>query len=652
MPTRESKLEEILSVCDQLLAEGKGFRLEEVCRDDLTLMPEVRRRLSVTGHFESLAREEAPPSGEEGLETTAGAPSSVRTLWPEHAAIPAPDLMFLRPPEGPGEIGRLGPFRVLGVLGRGGMGIVLRAEDPALVREVALKCMKPELAASREPRERFLREARAAARIDDPHVAPIHQVDEARGVPYLVMPLLRGQPLSARLSELRAAGQAMPPAEAARTAREMALGLAAAHALGVIHRDIKPANVWLKEGGGAVLLDFGLASVHGAEDPLTQTGQVLGTPSYMSPEQAEGREAGPQSDLFSLGAVLYEMLAGERAFSGPSVLAILGKLSTHTPPTIASAPPPLAALTAELLSRDPAARPASAAEVARRLERFEHGEAEPRLPPWPRPEPPPPAEARTPYLAIGLGGAVLLALAAALAFWPRNPSPTPPPEREPSAGADRPLKMPREMTVLTGSLRARVWSADGMRAGAVLGVDPAAVPVREGDMVRIEADFSEPAHAYVVWLAADGGVIPLYPWSPGDELVTEKLYPAPRIPPAVSIATPSSPGKGWTCDDSDGLETILVLASRDPIPATLDLGTVLTGLPRNRYVSARENTIQAFREGKLLSEKPSNWAPGPRGIKGKGAGSLDDALLTAVQRLTPHFELIQAVRFAHVPREK
>ncbi len=658
MTGQEARLEELLSVCDRLLSEGKGFRLEELCRDEPSLLPELRRRLAAVCRMDALARG-APETHQQeiGLETSAQVTPAGHTMWPAQLAPPAPDLLFLRPPEAPDEIGRLGDFRVLGVLGRGGMGIVLRGEDTALGREVALKCMKPELAAVKEARERFLREAKAAARIDDTHVAPIHQVSEARGVPFLVMPLLKGRPLSARLDELRQAGTRMPVAEAVRIAREMALGLSAAHDLGIIHRDIKPANVWLKEGGGAVLLDFGLASVRGGQEGLTVTGQVMGTPSYMAPEQAECGEIDARADLFSLGCVLHEMLSGERAFTGPSVMAILAMLASHTPPLITTAPPALASLVTDLLAKKPAGRPRSAAEVVERLRRFEQGE--PGLTtttPYLRPTPKTPPPRKPPLVAAGIAALVLVAAGVGFALLPRGGKPHVEP-RGPSLlgmprelpSSERVLRLPREMVPLGGRLQARMWAEDGTRAAVLLGVDPAAVPVRDGDKVRIEADLDEPAHVYILWLASDGGIIPLYPWNPGDDIIAPKAGPVASPGAVRHVATP--PGyKGWPCDDSDGLETVLVLARRDPLPAGMSVAALLGEVPRNRYINPRENTIQTYRDGKLVSEKPSNWVSGPRGIKGKTAVALDDALLVAVQRLAPHFELIQAVRFAHVKK--
>jgi Leucine-rich repeat (LRR) protein len=287
----------------------------------------------------------------------------------------APTLRALKPPRGPGEIGWLAHYRVLKVLGQGGMGVVFLAEDVRLGRTVALKTMKPEVAADPRHRQRFLREARAAAKVESDYIVPIYDVGEDGGVPWLAMPLLKGQSLNDLLTRVKV----LTPGQAARLGAQVAKGLAAAHAAGLIHRDVKPGNIWVEpEGGGrAKLLDFGLARDQSppherGDAPLTRTGAVVGTPAFMAPEQAGGQPLDARADLFSLGCVLYRAVTGRLPFQGPGTLGTLVAIAIATPPAPAElnrdVPPPLSALIMKLLAKDRAARPPSAAAVAAALD--------------------------------------------------------------------------------------------------------------------------------------------------------------------------------------------------------------------------------------------------------------------------------------------
>jgi serine/threonine protein kinase len=293
---------------------------------------------------------------------------------PAPAGASAPGYEFLAAPEQPDEIGRLGPYRVLQLLGQGAMGMVFRAEDTGLGRIVALKVMLPSVASLAENRQRFAREAQATALVNHPNVIPIYAIGEDRGVPFLAMPLLKGELLEARLNRERR----LPIRDAVRIAREVAEGLAAAHQHNLIHRDIKPANLWLESvqrrnaSDRVKILDFGLARMGDAG--LTTPGAVLGTPAYMAPEQAKGATVDYRCDLFSLGCVMYRMLTGERPFQGGEVFAVLMALTTvHPPPPNelnAEIPPGLSELVMHLLAKEPDQRPQSAREVVDTLSRL------------------------------------------------------------------------------------------------------------------------------------------------------------------------------------------------------------------------------------------------------------------------------------------
>ena len=253
----------------------------------------------------------------------------------------------------------------------GGMGEVWQATDGVLGREVAVKVLKREYADDATFRSRFETEARNAAALHHPNVASVFDfgerpADDGEGPPqpYLVMELVRGEPLSALLR----GGERMPAETAADLVGQAADGIAAAHALGIVHRDVKPANLLVTPDGTVKITDFGIARAADAV-ALTQTGQVIGTPQYLSPEQAEGKPATQASDIYSLGVVLYECLAGRRPFdASSSVATALAHVRSEPPPLPDDVPAHLRETVAVALAKDPAARfrPAPAHRSTRR----------------------------------------------------------------------------------------------------------------------------------------------------------------------------------------------------------------------------------------------------------------------------------------------
>ncbi|MFH8615733.1 serine/threonine-protein kinase [Streptomyces sp. NPDC017979] len=247
-----------------------------------------------------------------------------------------------------------GRFELVEPLGSGGMGTVWRAWDSALHREVALKAVRPEAAASDAVRERVLREARALARLSHPHVVTVHHIVVADPHPWIVMELVPGDSLQQRLHETT-----LTPVEAARIGRQVLWALNAAHAAGIQHRDVKPANVLLRPDGIAVLTDFGIAALQGSSS-LTQTGELVGTVEYMAPERIRGQNDDPASDLWSLGLVLYACVEGVSPLRRDNAFATLAAVLDDPIPTPVRSGPLAPALGA-LLVRDPAQRPDAAA---------------------------------------------------------------------------------------------------------------------------------------------------------------------------------------------------------------------------------------------------------------------------------------------------
>ena len=259
----------------------------------------------------------------------------------------------------------LGPYEIVASIGAGGMGEVYRARDPRLDREVAIKVLPGHLANDRDALERFTREAKAVAALSHPNILAIHDYGSDHGIAYAVTELLEGQTLRQRLT-----GAALPWVKAVEIAAVLCEGLAAAHAKGIIHRDLKPENIFLIGDGRVKILDFGVAFVQPLQDgvTITQPRQIVGTVGYMSPEQLRGEPTRPPSDIFALGAVLYEMLSGRRAFRAASPQETLSAILRDDPPRLPSAgssiPDELAHIVFHCLEKNPLERFQSARDLA------------------------------------------------------------------------------------------------------------------------------------------------------------------------------------------------------------------------------------------------------------------------------------------------
>jgi serine/threonine protein kinase len=462
----------------------------------------------------------------------------------------------------------LGHYRILAKIGAGGMGVVFRAFDTELGREVAIKVILPDSRFT-HAEARFEREAQAMAKIVHDHVVAIHRFGRIGKVLYLEMPLLRGESLHDRLQR----EQQLPIADVLKIGCEMAEGLAAAHAAGLIHRDVKPGNVFLSQehGGWRVrLLDLGLARQGLTTAELTHSGQVLGTPGYISPEQAKAAALDARSDLFSLGVVLYRMASGTNPFADSSPTAMRQKIAGLDPPPLAQGvdglPPGLAQLIARLLAKDPQKRPASAAETARQLRKLEaalkptdeHGVPTIQLPPLT------PSRWRLVLLIAGLtaGTAALVLIGTViLGLWPQAPTVEPIVPGPTTAGPIVPGPTPPLAASLGLQLKLMAYKKD--KKERLFSLDePNVLPLRLGDGLRVEVHAARPAYFYVLNLDAEGKVWPMYPWRDNnwDDVPEEKSRTVFCIPDSDTGNDASLLTAG-----PSGIESVVVLARARPL---------------------------------------------------------------------------------------
>jgi serine/threonine protein kinase len=378
-----------LNALEKAEASQRLAYLDQVCGGDVVLRQKVEALLREHEHSSvSLANADADLSptldvkplknaGKRQRIDCLSTPENTFSAGPP-SGLPSADLpnicAYLASPRQPDSLGRLDHYEMLKVLGKGGFGTVFKAFDETLHRVVAVKVLAPELAVTTAARARFLREARAAAAVRHDHVINIHAVGD-HPLPHLVMEYIDGQTLQEKLNETGP----LPLKDILRIGYQIACGLAAAHSQGLIHRDIKPVNILLEKSSDRVkITDFGLArTVDDAS--LSQAGVVLGTPQFMSPEQAQGKTLDPRSDLFNLGSTLYVMCTGQLPFRASGSLAVLKRVVDDEPTSVRDLNPQvpawLAAIVARLHAKKPEDRFQSAQELADLLAQLQmHGE--------------------------------------------------------------------------------------------------------------------------------------------------------------------------------------------------------------------------------------------------------------------------------------
>lgn len=371
----ESLLADLVSQWQLSHAQGAALSPSELCRDCPDLLPDLERQVAVLERMiapaaaaqERATIDPAGYCGQSGCEAAALDPYA--TLPPTATEQPTPLTPALMGwPSVPG-------YEVLGVLGKGGMGVVYKARQLGLNRVVALKMILHAEHAGHEERRRFRAEAEAVARLQHSHIVQIYEVGEYNGLPYFSLEYCPGGSLADKLD-----GTPLPPVRAARLVETLARAMQAAHDKGIIHRDLKPANILLYENGTPKVTDFGLAKKLDAATQ-TQSGAVMGTPSYMAPEQAGGKtkEIGPATDVYALGAILYELLTGRPPFKAETALDTLRQVLERqpAPPRLlnANVDRQLETICLKCLEKDPRHRYPSAKALADDVERYLAGES-------------------------------------------------------------------------------------------------------------------------------------------------------------------------------------------------------------------------------------------------------------------------------------
>jgi serine/threonine protein kinase len=581
----------------------------------------------------------------------------------------------------------IGRYEILEQLGQGGMGSVYKARDPQLDRFVALKVPYFEGPPEKQAvaRLRFLREARAAARVRHPHVCPIHDVGEQDGVPYVVMSLVEGCSLA---DHLRKHGRLNDCREAACLAAQIADALQAVHAQGILHRDLKPGNILLDSKGQALLADFGLARFDDDADCLTAAGVVVGTPAYMAPEQRDP-SIGPvdvRTDLYSLGVVLYQMLTGMLPRSAPGLPGPI-KHPEPAPPSAhrADIDPHLEAVVLKAMSRDPAKRFANAAQLAASLNSWLASNVSTQsLVPETRTDKSAPtdsperaavaagqpaisetaranlrrlktAKSRGRWMKVLVGTACLLLVVcgyALIELLHRGSSLSGPehasivlgekdqPKFTTAKGEFGPL-LEKSVTEpeFKGWIDIRIWDNNNPFRQDVRLPDFDALPLKLGDLVRVEARLNRPGYVYILWIDAAGKVHPVHPWQAGEwNTRPDQEHPVERLD-----LPDKRPDNGWSMTTTArGMETLLMLVATKPLEDDEVLKSRLVGLPVQKEQKLRAAVW--FENGEVVRNEKDR-APSFE-LK-----AIDDPVLQTQQlikdKLQPHFAYTRAVSFAY-----
>ena len=603
----------------------------------------IRQGKSVDGEK---IRETSPEFSEEGkllLETLALLSTAAET-WrdPNRGGTAAISLKAKCPTRTlPSMIGR---YQIRGVIGSGGMGEVFEGFDPQLDRRVAVKVPHCDRLATNWSRfsERFIREARSAAAVRHAHICPVYDTGQHDDRPYVVMAFVEGESLETVLSR----GRIEDVRRAVELTAQVAEALGAIHLHGIIHRDLKPGNILIDRSGFAVLTDFGLAVSVVNVERLTSDGLIVGTPVYMSPEQAAGENSTltPAADIYSLGSVFYEMLTGSVPFRAP-LLELLQRIKSEPPPPVMQlrpeVDPALSAIALKAMAKLPDDRFTSAEKMAAALREWLSADSSgsdatakqaptissdvksSNAKPW--------------YWKFHTLLLVMTTSAILAAVWRRPADKSIDPEKPIVSGVSVAAAGGKAPVIPLNGEFALTISSDpekGPVTKSRLRIEERGeFPLRNGELIQFEVHLNRPAYVYLLWVTPAGSVTPLYPW----DAEHFEGFAAPRVigsnRPLDHVICPSGRGAGFEAIDPVGLQTFVMLARGEPLPDGVNLEQLLANLP----------------EGPHLDQKVAKVHPQLRGIKTGQTKSLDQALFVELEsRLSPHFELVRMMTFPQV----
>ncbi|MFO7901278.1 MAG: protein kinase [Pirellulaceae bacterium] len=538
------------------------------------------------------------------LQRFPGMENVIRTVFQSVLSRPAPA------PFVPGAM--IGRYEVRRMLGTGAFAVVYLAWDAQLDREVAIKVPHRFLLSSPAARQRFLDEARTVAGVRHPGIVTLFDVATLPddGTIYLVMQYVAGDSLRKRLRS-----GPLPPRQASQIAAGVADAMTAAHRVGVFHRDLKPTNILLDENEQPHVCDFGLA-IH-VDRQRERRGEQAGTLAYMAPEQIRGEshQLDGRADIWALGVIHYEMLTGKVPFEGRNRDELRNEILHRDPrpprQVDSRIPRQQERICLECLGKQPSQRPTTAGDVSAAL-RTLHREKQ--------------RSGLVSLLVLLLVASVFWIALAAAALWL--------PSRFGNPSTTVPLKAQMDLLV---------WDPEHPGRQGVSATSPQALPLRGGDQVRLCLQLNQPAHVYLLWLNADGSILPVYPWRHG------KWRQRPQQEsPRLYLTLPDKLDHGWAMQvDEDGLESLLLLVRRSPLPRDVNLQELLA--PVSQPLPAKTSVATWFQDGMPLpvSQQPDTTTLRPPDL-GNLAG-IQDPLLKMHRRLAevlrPHFKLIRAVSF-------